>query len=416
MFSFIKRTIKKKGYDFDKNVFSKVVNTAKDVSKGNIRQGVISANRLNIRSLPNKTGKVLGQLTKGNVIAVLDQTSDGWCHFKYNNQSAYTFGKYVSFFKGKIIANALNVRKDPSLNAEIIGKVHKGDDLEVFYRYPKWIQVSVNGKTGFVYAKYIQLRLEANTGGNTSGGGGGKVTPPAGKFLKDSKVLLSSQLEANHKLKIPSKPRSSRVTAEIYNNYGALLKKLSEEIGIDMATAIAVMAVESGGKGFGKTGKPLIRFENHLFYSYWGRRNPKTFARHFKYNTYKRWTGHLFRKSTSSKWEAFHGNQAKEWEVLEFARTLNNFAAYKSASYGLPQVIGSNFHMLGYRNAEEMVEHFSKDIRYHILGLFDFFDDAMISHLKRKRFTSFAKLYNGSGQATRYGQYINIHYRAFKRL
>ena len=422
LFSWRKKSSKAKSSVKHKNVVRTRPRVHEDGKKTSnpVQQGTITAGRLNVRDNPSKHSNVIGKLTRGAVIAVTEKTSDGWCKFKYNGHTAYVSSKFVSFMKGIITARILNFRDKPAKNSNVIGKLNKGTEVEILYHLTGWYQIKAEGKSGYVSSKFVEITGGTSSGGNSGGNNSndnGSTTPPSGNFLKNKKSLLSVQLEANHKIKLPIKAsRAERITATIYNQYGALLKQLSGEIGIDMVTAIAVMAVESGGKGFGNTGKPLIRFENHLFYRFWGKRNPNTFARHFKYNSRKRWTGHLFRKNRSDSWTSFHGNQSKEWEVLDFARTLNNNAALMSASYGLPQVIGSNARRLGYANAQEMVEHFEKDIRYHIIGLFDFFDDNMVHHLKRKHFTEFAKLYNGRGQAVRYGKFINSHYRAFKKL
>ncbi len=223
-------------------------------------------------------------------------------------------------------------------------------------------------------------------------------------------------VEPDRKINVPSSSRVEGRVAKTYNNFGGLATVLSKEIDIDIATAIAVLAVESGGNGFGKSGKVLIRFENHLFNSFWGKRNSKVYDKHFRYSKSKRWSGHLFRKDKKSDWKSFHGNQDKEWEVLDFAYNLNKRAALFSASYGAPQILGTNYKVVGYNDTAEMLKAFSEDIRHHIIALFDFFNPAMVRHLQRKEFTSFARYYNGRGQEYRYGKFIKTHYDAFKKL
>ena len=68
----------------------------------------------------------------------------------------------------------------------------------------------------------------------------------------------------------------------------------------------------------------------------------------------------------------FHGNQNLEWQVFEFARNLNEPAAMRSISMGGPQIMGFNHSRIGYDSAREMFDTFQADIRYHVLGLFDF--------------------------------------------
>lgn len=44
---------------------------------------------------------------------------------------------------------------------------------------------------------------------------------------------------------------------------------LANQTGIDPVAVLAVWYVESGGRGF-TAGQPIIRFENHKFFQFWG--------------------------------------------------------------------------------------------------------------------------------------------------
>lgn len=404
------------------------LDTVEDTLKHSIdspveRVGIIDANVLNVRTEPKiKKNTVIGKLSRGMRINILAKTDNGWYHFNYNNQNAFVYGKFVAFEIGQIIANTLNIRKGPSLEDEVIGQVHKYDKVALLLKVPDWWKIEYKGQVAYTYAKYVRPTGKhtgndsVSDGGSSGGNSGGGSEPVQGDFLKDKSRLLRADVEPRKKIDVPSSPRYERITGRTYNNFGGLLEKLSDEINIDIATAIAVLAIESGGTGFGPAGKVLIRFENHLFHSFWGKYNQKVFERHFRFSTSQRWKNHYFRKNRNDKWESFHGNQYKEWEVMDFARSLNNEKALMSASYGAPQVLGTNHKVLGYASPQDMLDNFSKDIRYHILGLFDFFNPQMIRHLQRKQFTDFARYYNGRGQAYRYGRYIKQAYRAFKKI
>lgn len=86
-----------------------------------------------------------------------------------------------------------------------------------------------------------------------------------------------------------------------------------------------------------------------------------------------------------------------------------------SISMGAPQIMGFHFEAIGYQSVQEMFDDFSAGIQAHIEGMFNFMSPAMIQHLQRLKFESFAGLYNGSGQKTKYGRWIKNHYDAFKR-
>jgi hypothetical protein len=83
--------------------------------------------------------------------------------------------------------------------------------------------------------------------------------------------------------------------------------------------------------------------------------------------------------------------------------------------------MGFNFSKIGYESVSEMFENFSTDIRYHILGFFDFVkgtgeSSPMIIALQRKRFEDFATYYNGSGLAAEYGGLIEEAYDDFSEI
>ena len=83
---------------------------------------------------------------------------------------------------------------------------------------------------------------------------------------------------------------------------------------------------------------------------------------------------------------------------------------------GAPQIMGFHYQRIGYDTVQDMFEKFNAEIRFHILGLFDFFDNSMIQALKKLEFVTFAGKYNGSGQMEKYGQWIRNHYDAYKKL
>lgn len=200
--------------------------------------------------------------------------------------------------------------------------------------------------------------------------------------------------------------------------HGGLLSTLSARVGIDVGCAVAVLCVESGGAGFGADGRMIIRFENHVFRREWGSR---TVDRYFRQATNRPWEGHLFRENETTPWTTFHGRQAMEWRVFEFARRKNATAAMRSISMGAPQIMGFNHRRLGYDSVEAMFERFNADVRFQIIGLFDFLtggaaDSQMLAALRARDFGRFASGYNGPGQAAIYGALIDRHCERFEAL
>ena len=196
-----------------------------------------------------------------------------------------------------------------------------------------------------------------------------------------------------------------------WNRYGSLLKELAGELGFHPAAAVAVLMAESGGAGM-RNGRMVIRFENHVFYRKWGKlsaENKTRFAAHFVYSKTKVWKGHAWREDPTGPWSSFHGTQDREYDVLSFARFLDDEAALLSISMGAPQMMGFNHNAVGHTSARSMFDEWSKGEEPQIRGMFSFIEgnSKRLRALQSEDWVTFAKYYNGSGQAEHYGSKIS---------
>jgi hypothetical protein len=309
---------------------------------------------------------------------------------------------------GIVTASRLNVRPEPSTRRPSIGQLKRGTRVTIVQQRNGWFQIKTERIEGYVSGDYVSI-LEDR---------------PAVGFLVEREDLKTVSLEPPAGVRISVKRDFSvrqRLVARTWNSQGGLLTTLSNIIGVEVAAAVAVLCVESSGRGFSPDGRMIIRFENHVFWRQWGKKNPKVFDVHFRFHPEKRWTNHQFREKRGGRWIAFHGNQNQEWRVLDFARALNEPAAMRSISMGGPQIMGFNHARIGYESVREMFRAFQAGIRYQILGLFDFLKgpgthSSMVVALQRKKFEDFASRYNGPGQAAKYGDLIEDHFEIFQSL
>ncbi len=363
-----------------------------------IMKGQVIANKLNIREKASTKSNVVGRLVKNNIVQIVD-IGEKWYEILYANGTAFVYAKFVKplLKSGWVNANLLNIRSLPNKNSEKIGRLKRNNKVIILEEVDSWYKIKYKQGFGYVFGKFIEV----------------KAKKPSKTFLYNDETLVKIPVEPSKKLKLEG-TRIEKIVRNTYNKYGNLLKHLSDKLGIELAASIAVLSVESGGVGI-KDGRTLIRFENHLFYKYWGKFNQDEYNKYFKFAAGKNWLGHKFRKDENSEWINFHGDQDKEYEALNFARTIDDEKALLSISMGLPQILGSNSSIIGYDNVQEMFDNFNKDIRYHIFALFDFFSPRMIKYLKKREFVNFAKYYNGRGQARRYGKFIQDYYEAFPK-
>ena len=207
-------------------------------------------------------------------------------------------------------------------------------------------------------------------------------------------------------------------TAQIYNNYGKYIYEKAAELKLPPSRAAAVIQVESSGRNFGEDGRLLIRFEPCVFYDIWGRGHQQEFSKHFQCGR----PDDKFRESAAQNFTEFHGDYYKEWKVFQFARTLDEDAALKSISMGLPQVMGFNYYMLGYSSAKEMFNAMSTSTKSQLDALFsalsyrDPTGKSCLDPLRAGDFVSFAGCYNGEGRNQEYGSKISQAAEFYKQV
>jgi hypothetical protein len=185
------------------------------------------------------------------------------------------------------------------------------------------------------------------------------------------------------------------------------IARLCTRYGIDEQVIRAVLEIESGASGF-RGGRLLIRFEPHIFLQRITTEQRQVFYGHFQIGA-PIWDGnqHRFAPAGDGNYIAFHGNQDLEWQALTLAIEINEDAAYNSASYGLPQMMGFNHAACGYPTAREMVEAFKTGEGVQIEAMFRFIqDNGGIVDLRNRNFVAFAAKYNGTGQAAAYAALI----------
>lgn len=309
---------------------------------------------------------------------------------------------------GVVTASRLNVRPEPSTARPPIGSLPRGTKIDLLERSGGWYRVRAGELEGFVYGDFVRPLEELVAAG----------------FLRERPELAELPLEAPGGQRIvtaPSFTARERLVARTWNQTGGLLAPLSELIQVEPGAAVAVLTVESGGRAFSADGRMIIRFENHVFWREWGQANQALFAEHFRFDPAKPWTGHQFRLSPAEPWQSFHGKQEAEWRVFEFASTLHEVAAQRSISMGAPQIMGFNFAKAGYESVGEMFEAFRADVRFQILGLFDFIKgpgttSPLLVALQRGRFTDFAAGYNGPANAAEYAARLEGDFEIFQRL
>ena len=81
---------------------------------------------------------------------------------------------------GKVTASSLNIRKTANSDSKVVGTLREGASVTIKDSTGSWYKISANGKTGYVYKKYIKV-----TG--SSGSSTGKSDSGSSKSSKNNK-------------------------------------------------------------------------------------------------------------------------------------------------------------------------------------------------------------------------------------
>jgi hypothetical protein len=150
-------------------------------------------------------------------------------------------------------------------------------------------------------------------------------------------------------------------------------------IGIPAGAMWAVIHVESSGGGYLDDRRPKILFERHLFHRATGGRFDATHP-----------------DISNSSAGGYGPGGAHQYSRLAEAAALDRQAALSSASWGLGQVLGSNFRVAGFSSVEDMVAKMVHSERDQLLGMFHFIDGNDLGiHLQNRNWLRFALGYNG---------------------
>ncbi|MFT7826721.1 SH3 domain-containing protein, partial [Priestia megaterium] len=129
----------------------------------------VTATSLNVRATPSTSGAVVGKITKGNTVNIVDE-SKGWAKITYNGKEAWISSQYInktqttststanSTSKSAVVnASSLNVRSSASTSASVVTNLPRNSKVTVVKESGSWSQIkTASGQTGWVASQYLQ--------------------------------------------------------------------------------------------------------------------------------------------------------------------------------------------------------------------------------------------------------------------
>ncbi len=136
--------------------------------------GTVTSVALNIRSGPASTYSIIGQLSKGSTVKIVEKLGT-WLKISYKNTEGYVSASYVSSIysqtttEGYISGCAfLNVRSGPGTGYVARGSIANGTKIQIVSIQDGWCKIIYNGNYAYVSATYVSNSANGNTGNNAS--------------------------------------------------------------------------------------------------------------------------------------------------------------------------------------------------------------------------------------------------------
>ena len=226
---------------------------ATQVSAQTVKEGVVNAHTLTVRSSASSKARIVDYLNKGAKVTIV---SDGanWDKVSYGSKTGYVYDEYlnvstrtVSSDSSTVVATKvvdvksgrLNIRSSASTSARIVGKASDGTKVNVLSYSGSWARVTVGSITGWVHTDYLK-DTGSSSAGSTTGtyvvAKGDTLYGIASKFrtsvssLKSVNKLSSTTVYVGQKLTVSGSSTGVVTTPAPSTNSGVLKGK---EITID---------------------------------------------------------------------------------------------------------------------------------------------------------------------------------------
>lgn len=152
------------------------------------------------------------------------------------------------------------------------------------------------------------------------------------------------------------------------------MTEVAKRIGVQVAAIRAFWKVEANGSGF-QAGRPKILPEPHRF----ARATGGIFNDVAPLISYSKWGARPYAVGQDARYRIL-----LDWAKLLHSRDMDLDAAFASASYGAPQIMGENAKLCGYPDAFSFAVAMARDERKQIDAFVSFVDKAgILPHLRK---------------------------------
>lgn len=163
------------------------------------------------------------------------------------------------------------------------------------------------------------------------------------------------------------------------------LERAAQRLDAPVAAVCAVNEIESRGHGFLPDGRPVILFERHVMYERLNKHglNAEEMAKRYP--------------AVVNTARGSYAGGAAEYMRMAAAAGIDKTSAIESASWGLFQIMGYHWELLGYASAEAFATAMRENEAQQLDAFVRFVeaDPALHKALKSRKWAEFARIYNG---------------------
>ncbi len=142
------------------------------IESGKQESGTINATSLRVRSGANTNSAILGSLKNGEKVTIVGK-ANGWAKISYKGKEGYislefvqigidstkpTVPEQVTEERAVVNASLLNVRKEPSTQAAIIGHLKNRESVTIVSKGNGWAKIHFSGGEGYVSLQFLKLK------------------------------------------------------------------------------------------------------------------------------------------------------------------------------------------------------------------------------------------------------------------
>jgi len=131
---------------------------------------VVVDNYLNVREKPSLDGRIIGKMLNYSACNILE-TLNGWYYIESGEVTGYISAEYVvtgdeavklamedAKLRAAVNTEALNVRKGPSVESEILTQITTNERYEVLEVLDGWVKISLGSyEVAYVAAEYVEV-------------------------------------------------------------------------------------------------------------------------------------------------------------------------------------------------------------------------------------------------------------------